>query len=338
MIAFERIPFEGVPWDELDAFEDRVIFQTRPWLEFLRITQRAEPVVAAVIDQGQRVGYFTGAIVRRFGLRILGSPLKGWTTPYMGFNLPPGHRRSKYLAALAEFAFRELGCVHLELIDRAMPDQPGLPAGYTLDRYGTHEIDLTQDEAILWANMRRSCRASIRKAERNGLVLKETDEAGFAEEYYAQLRAVFAKSGLVPSYPVGRVSALIRCLLPAGYIQLLRVLTPAGKCIATAIFLVFKGFLYSWGSASWPHENRWRPNELVDWYAMRQAKRQGMHTYDLAGLADYKRKFGTIEVTMPHLLRPRYAGLLHVRQMAAQMFWMGRKMAALIRTSRWSLD
>lgn len=330
----KRIPFEDAPWDELDSFKDRVIFHTRPWLEFLRRTQGAEPVVAAVIIRGQAVGYFTGAIVRRFGLRILGSPLKGWVTPYMGFNLSPGHARSDYLAALAEFAFKDLGCAHLELVDRAMPHQHTLPVGYTQDQYGTHEIDLTQDEEALWANMRRSCRASIRKAESNRLVIEETSDLSFADEYYAQLRAVFAKSTLVPSYSVEVVRELIRCLQPTGNIMLLRVRSPSGNCIATAIFLVFKGFLYSWGSASWPHENRWRPNELVDWYAMQQAKHRAMHTYDLAGLADYKRKFGTRDVTMPHLLRPRYGVMLPMRQVAERIFRMRQKMAALLKAPR----
>lgn len=33
------------------------------------------------------VGYFTGMIVRKIGLRILGSPFPGWSTDYMGLSL-----------------------------------------------------------------------------------------------------------------------------------------------------------------------------------------------------------------------------------------------------------
>jgi len=64
----------------------------------------------------------------------------------------------------------------------------------------------------------------------------------------------------------------------------------------------------------------------MDWYAMQQAKCKGMNTYDLAGLADYKRKFGTRDVTMPLLLRPRYGVMLPMRQVAARLFWMGQKL------------
>lgn len=317
MISFQRLSLEQVPWDALEAFPDRVIFQTRPWLEFLRRTQGAQPVVAAIQEDGQTVGYFTGAILNKYGLKILGSPFKGWATSYMGFNLSKGVARSNYLEALAGFAFRDLGCVHLELVDRHLFANQ-VTSGYTQSQYITHEIDLRQNEDTLWGRMSRSCRASIRKGEKNGLVIEEASDLDFAQDYHAQLRAVFAKVGLVPTYSLERVQELIRCLQPTGNLMLLRVRTPDGKCIATAIFLAYQGYLYSWGSASWPEENHWRPNELVDWYAMRKWKARGMHTYDLVGLADYKRKYGSQDVSIPYLMRPRFGWVLHLREAARQ--------------------
>jgi len=89
-IRFERVPWADVPWDELDRFADRTVFQTRAWLGFLAASQGAEPVVARVLDGSGPIGWFTGGRVRRFGLGVLGSPLAGWTTAYQGFNLDPG--------------------------------------------------------------------------------------------------------------------------------------------------------------------------------------------------------------------------------------------------------
>ena len=89
-MTLERVALEACDWAHMDAFSDRVIFQTREWLEFVARTQGAEPVVAAVVDGGSTVGYFTGLTFRRFGLRILGSPFPGWTTESMGFNLSRG--------------------------------------------------------------------------------------------------------------------------------------------------------------------------------------------------------------------------------------------------------
>ncbi len=333
MISFQRLSLEQVPWDALEAFPDRVIFQTRPWLEFLRHTQGAQPVVAAIQEDGQTVGYFTGALLHKYGLRILGSPFKGWATSYMGFNLPEGVARSRYLEALTHFAFRDLGAVHLELVDRHLSANQ-VPSGYTQSSYITHEINLRQDEDTLWGNMSRSCRASIRKAEKNGLVIEEASDPAFAQDYHAQLRAVFAKVKLIPTYSLERVQQLIQHLQPTGNLMLLRVRTPTGKCIATAIFLAYRGYLYSWGSASWPEENHWRPNEIVDWYAMRKWKARGVHTYDLVGLADYKRKYGPQDVSIPYLMRPRFGWVIHLREAARKALLMRQQLGGKFRKTQ----
>ena len=102
----------------MDAFSDRNVFQTAGWLEFVARTQGAEPVVARIERDGEPAGWFTGLIVRRFGVPILGSPFQGWTTGPMGFNLAPGIDRREAVEALVPFAFKRLHCLHLELLDR----------------------------------------------------------------------------------------------------------------------------------------------------------------------------------------------------------------------------
>ena len=94
------------------------MFQKREWVELLATTQNAEPVLAVVRDGGVDVGYFTGLVVKRLGVRILGSPFPGWTTDYLGFNLLLGVNRRDAADALLPFAFGPLRCVHVELCDR----------------------------------------------------------------------------------------------------------------------------------------------------------------------------------------------------------------------------
>ena len=73
-MRFEKVPVDDVDWSHLDAFEDRTFSQRSGWLEFVRQAQRGEIVVARLIDGEETVGYFTGIVVRRFGVRIMGSP------------------------------------------------------------------------------------------------------------------------------------------------------------------------------------------------------------------------------------------------------------------------
>ena len=85
-------------------------------------TQQADPVVARVLRGDEQVGWFTGLVVRRFGIRILGSPFAGWMTGPMGFDLDPGVSRREAAQALIRFAFKDLRCLHLEVIDRQAKD------------------------------------------------------------------------------------------------------------------------------------------------------------------------------------------------------------------------
>ena len=107
--ALQRIPYDRVAWDAIVASrEDAEVYHTAAWLEFLAATQGAEPVTAVVSIDGRPVGYFLGAIVRRLGVRVLGSPLRGWGTECMGFLLDDGVDRRAEADALIPFAFTTL--------------------------------------------------------------------------------------------------------------------------------------------------------------------------------------------------------------------------------------
>src|SRR5713226_7680502 len=121
MARFERISLDSIGWGRvLSGFPDRIVYQSPAWLSFLAETQKAEPVFAALKEGDDILGYFSGLIVQRFGLRILGSPFRGWSSPYMGFNLLPSTPRRIAAEALSDFAFKELGCHHFEATDSHM--------------------------------------------------------------------------------------------------------------------------------------------------------------------------------------------------------------------------
>lgn len=319
--VFEPVPLAEVDWAELDRFPDRNLFQTRAWLAFLAEMQGAEPVIARLQDGSQTLGYFTGLIVQRWGLRFLGSPLPGWTTPYMGFNLAPGVPRRLAAAALPALAFHQLGCVHVELRDRWLTDADASGLGYGHRRdvgfdERTFEVDLADDEDVIFGRMTSACRRAIRKAEKSGVTIEEASDPAFADDFYDQLRDVFLRQGLVPTYDVTRVRALIRHLQPAGMLLLLRARDAEGRCIATGIFPAFGDLMFFWGGASYRAYQHNRPNEALHWYAMRYWKARGARRYDLGGFMDYKRKYGGVEIAIPGYRRSRYAWVAAARSLA----------------------
>jgi Acetyltransferase (GNAT) domain len=316
-LQLERLDLNNVDWPRLDAFPDRQVFETREWLSFLDETQDGEAVVCAVVDGSEQVGFFTGYVVRRYGIKILGSPMPGWTTGYMGFNLEPGVSRSSAAEALVRYAREELGCAQVELRDRELPMR-GV-GRFSLDRFKSFEIDMTRGEDEIFSGMNSACRRAVRKGEKEGVVCEQASDLEFADDYYAQLVDVFAKQSLRPTYDLERVRALVRHLQPSGRLLLVRARSPEGKCIATGIFPALGRSMYFWGGASWREDQILRPNEAVFWFAIRYWKERGIEAFDMGGGGEYKRKYGGVELEVPHLSWSRYRALKTMRGVVRQL-------------------
>jgi hypothetical protein len=323
-----------VDWAKLDRFADRTVFQTREWLQFVHETQRARIVVCELVDGGEVVGYFSGLVFAKFGIRMLGSSFPGWTTPYMGFNLVPAASRKAALAAVEKLAWDLLNCLHMEVSDPYFEVDDGKDLGFACEAYVSYRTDLTQPEDKLFSNMDSACRRCIRKAEKSGVVLEEAHDSDFADEYYAQLKDVFAKQGLVPTYPIERVRALIRHLEPIGRILLVRARDPQGNCIATGIFPGYNKIAEFWGNASFRSSQNLRPNEAIHWYAMRYWKRRGIETYDWGGEGTYKEKYGCVAHRVAWFTKSRFAFISSLRGQAKRLFERKQRLQGWLQTRR----
>ncbi|MEA2512090.1 MAG: hypothetical protein QOJ59_1577 [Thermomicrobiales bacterium] len=309
---FVRRAWSEVDWSILDGYADRHLFQTKAWLEFLAEFQRAEPVVAVLEDGREQLGYFSGLVVKRWGLSVLGSPLPGWTTPYMGFNMKPDVPRRVAADAIVDFAFKDLGCAHLELRDRWLTEEETTGLGFGRRRdvgydERTFEVDLNRSEDAIFGGMTSACRRCIRKAEKSGVTIEEATDSDFADDFYDQLREVFVRQGLVPTYGADRVQTLIRHLQPTGMLLLLRARDAEGQCIATGIYPAFGDMMFFWGGASHREHQHLRPNEALHWHAIQYWKQRGVTRYDLGGFMEYKEKYGGAEVAIPGFRRSRHA-------------------------------
>jgi hypothetical protein len=318
--SFHRVDFASIDEKELDAFPDRIIFQTQPWINFIARTQNAEPVVAALREDDETLGYFTGLIVKKFGFKILGSPFPGWSTPYIGFNLKPGVSRRIAIEALPDFAFDDLKCHHVELMDRRMVPEDCAHLALECLMFESFEVDVSLAEDQLWKNMRRECRQCIRKAEKCDVRIEEASDLSFAREHYAQLKHVFAVKNSVPPFSVERIKRLIELVHPSGNLLMLRARNKDGICIATSIFAAMNQIMFYWGAASWRHLSQVRPNELVVWNAIQYCKERGMSTFELIGGGDYKLKFGSRRIMIPWVRISRNRNIEFLRTSAQKAF------------------
>jgi hypothetical protein len=320
MITFNMVDFSSPEWrKEAENVSGRTVYQHPAWIAFIAETQRATPVVAEIRDGNSKIGYFAGLTFRRFGLKVLGSPFPGWSTGYMGFHLKDGVPRSEAIAALSRFAFGDLGCAHLEYMDRncTVEDATKLNCRYNL--YTSFEIDLRPEPKKILANMAHEKRTNLRKAEKNALVVEEASDSEFADEYYAQHSEVFRRQSLTPTYSCERVRALIKHLQPTGNLLLLRVRDREGHCIATYISLGENTRAYMWGAASLQQYQILRPNELAFWHTFQYWKARGALFMDLTGNSDYKARYGAYRICLPWIHESKYPLLAQLRDSARHL-------------------
>ncbi len=332
-MKLHRIDIKSADWKLLDSFADRTVFQTRAWLEFVAEAQGAAPVLAEVRKGSDVVGYFTGLTFSKFGMKVLGSSFPGWTTPYIGFNLKPGVSRKDALSALEKFAWDDLKCLHLEVSDPNFTFEDGA-AGFKTEYYGSYRTDLTKSEDELFNGMDSACRRCVRKAEKSGVIIEEAHDLEFADEYYEQLKDVFAKQGLVPTYSVERVRSLVKHLEPTGNILLIRARDAEGKCIATGIYPGFNRIAEFWGNASFRAYQSVRPNEACHWYAMRYWKKRGAAIFDWGGDGTYKEKYGCTPHRVPWFTKSKYQIVGTLRNEARNMFARKQKFLGWLQGNR----
>jgi hypothetical protein len=327
-VVIERIAYEPSAWETtLRRYPDAEVFHSSAWLSFLAASQGAEPVIAVVHDHGRPIGHFVGAIVRRFGIRILGSPLRGWATQSMGFLLEEGADRRAAAAALLPFAFGQLGCLHVELADRHLSAEEMKGAEYLMTTGRTFVVDLRRPEEEIFRSMHSKTRQYVRLAMRNGLRAEVATDVGFADEYHAQLREVFARQGLVPTYGVERVRQLIQCLQPTGQLLLLRIRAPTGDTLATGVAIGRNKIAVNWGAAL-PRANVKRhPMQLFWWEAMRYWRGRGALSYDMGGGGQYKDKYGSVDTPSLSFHRSRF-GIMRVGRAAVRRSFEARQAIA----------
>lgn len=320
--CFAAVELSQLDLAEYNSFSSQSVFVTPAWLRFVAEDSHASPVLVRITDGQGLVGYFVGMTVRKFGIPILGSPFPGWSTCHMGLLTDRTEEKCEILRQLVPCLYRCTKCVYMEITDRDISEEQAQQAGFKTKTVGTLELSIDMDDAGLMKQMKVDCRNFVRQFERRGarLEIAQPDDT-FAQQYYTQLEDVFAKQGLVPTYSLEKVKTLLRCLKDTENLLCLRVISPDERCIATSIFLGNKQKCYFWGGASFRPDQHYRPNEYMIYTAMRYWRDQGCKTFDMVGIRDYKRKFGSHEAYYAKLTFTRLPLLITARNLASKLYY-----------------
>jgi hypothetical protein len=322
MYSFEIIPIDKINKIEYSSFSNKSVFTTPQWIEFIAVDNDASPVIIRITENETVIGYFSGLIKNKFGIKIFGSPFRGWSTCFMGFDLYENHRTIEILPELVKFIFKHTKCHYFECVDRNIPIEKLNQIPFKTRIVETLELEVDKNDEELLSGFKGDCRTFIRQFEKRGATIEiaEPNEI-FAEEFCEHLKDVFSKQGLVPTYGIDKVKELLKQMGETDMLLCLRVKDLNQKSIATSIFLGYKTKFFFWGGASLSEFQHYRPNEYMIWFAIRYWRDRGLKIFDMVGVRDYKLKFGSIKIEYPSIIVAKYNILLPIRDLAERIFF-----------------
>lgn len=284
-------------WDKtLMQFSDWSVYQTEAWLRFLEMTQSVEIIRLGVFSDGQLCGLWPAGKFCKGPFRLLGSPMKGWTTSQMG---PACNDLNAVdlLKAWYKFIWAN-GYHHAQVSHPKFAPEIAKQAGFDVVEGATFICQIPPTEEGILEQFHKSCREATRRALRRGIEVENTDNHSFVDHFYYQLEDVFGKNGLKPTFPKLRVESLWKIMKPTG--RLLTIWAKyEGKVVGTGFYLISNKTLHAYSSTSLRSCQKYYPNEPIRLLAMKLGAEKGCVMHDLTGRGDYKAKFGrTLSLAM----------------------------------------
>lgn len=323
MYEFEQIDIYSINLNEFNCFKNKAIFTTVEWIKFIEEDSKAKPIILRIKKKGTYIGYFTSLMVKKFGVTIIASPFSGWSTCFMGFDCIFMKHKTEVLYELSEYLFKKFKCIYIEIIDRDITIEQAKSTGLDYVPISTLELNINKTDDEIFKVFKTDCRNFIRQFERRGAILEEAiPNDKFAEEYYEQLKDVFAKQGWVPTYSLDKVKCLLRHLSGTNMLLCLRVRDPEGLSIATSIFIGYREKCFFWGGASLRAYQSYRPNEYMIWHAVKYWRERGCEVFDMVGVRDYKRKFGSEEKVYTRIIIPKYKIIALLHDLAKKCYFL----------------
>ena len=327
---FKRINPTCEDWKRIESAYDSTCYQTEKWYSYLRKIG-VRPFFAAVYANNTQIGYFLGERVW-LGLPMITAPIDGIGTYTQGLNMlcpTSEEERIKIYQALAQWIFSNHYALTLQVEDWQLRRDSAEWIPYAEFHHEVIEqnaqpyefrptlhVPINKSEEELWAGLSyKSCKYCINKANKLGLEVREikqfTDIPAFCKVHYSQLDEVCRGKGQrpKPAQSEKRMRALCESLFP----DRVAMLEVVGKdengeeqIMSSGIFCIDKGQCSYWTGASYKRYQKYCPNELMVWEAMKILCARGGGDLNFCGMADYKLKFGTIYAYVPRLKFAKY--------------------------------
>ncbi len=348
--SFQQIVPTEKDWALIEASYDSTCYQTGKWSEYLRRIGYS-PYIVKVYSAGKMVGYFIGEKIWR-GVAIVTAPFEGIGTYTQGLVMQHRITQDERIAiyqAFARWVFDNRIASYFQVDDWQLRedslewDAEKASQNSFLSQTGIrHEIRPTLyvslDKPIeeLWAGLHyKSCKYCVNKANKLGLKVRiienRQDISDFVDVHYDQLREVCERKGMKPkaAQKKKRMRVLCESLFPDRVLMVEVVGNDEfgkSQIMSSGIFCIDKGECSYWTGASYQRYQKYCPNELMVWEAMRLLNERGAGDLNFCGMAKYKLKFGTMYAYVPRLVFTKYNWIYEAKSWVKSLYYSSRKL------------
>jgi len=147
-------------------------------------------------------------------------------------------------------------------------------------------LDITPSEEVLLKNMRKTMRNLIRKAEKDGVTIEKTENPEHTHIFSTIHQSTVARHGFVP-YTNNYFQAQMDAFTPTHHAMQF-IARYQEKPIAAAIIMYYGDTGAYHHGASLSEFNRIPASYLLQWEAIKEAKRRGCTTYNFWGIVPEK--------------------------------------------------
>lgn len=296
-MRLERYKVRPSDWNELiKGFDSKTLFHETVWHDhILSIHKKSEMLYFSIYEGRNIIGYFCGLVVRKFIFKIMGSPLTGTGTNYMGPLVHPGIDQDKLIIAI-DAMLKQNNIDYFEMCNDVLRSEVLEKNNYQLKNGKTHSVVIADNDNEAFSNLKSTCRNRIRKGIKNELKTEITDSPLIVDSFYQQYKEVYGKQGKSVPFGVKRVNSLYDNLYSTD--RLLAVWVKKGETVvASGLFPYDEKAIYFWGAASWIRYHKFCPNELLHWEVIKFAVTKRLKEYNMCGgHSKFKDKFGGADV------------------------------------------
>lgn len=287
-------------WENfVDISESGNIFQTYEMYKVYKDTMNYDPLVIAHINSAGNLQGILLAVIQKENLTVF-SPLSARS---IIFEAPLAKDEISFQKIVNKYdSIAKKTSIHTEIRNVNFPSQYEeilYKQGYTKEERLNILIDLTKSEEELWNGLNSKRRNEIRRAEKEGTIVREIHSLNEIEESYKILKEVYNNAKL----PLADKSLFKNCfkyLYPKKMIKYFGAFS-GEKLIGTMYVLCYKNRALDWYAGSYKDYYNKYPNDILPWKVFKILKEDGYKVFDFGGagkpnipygVRDYKKKFG----------------------------------------------